>query len=387
MNVSFSDDTICHLADWLLSSAPTYNQASIATQLRCDVGLLVRLVQEDSSFRDWLGRQNDLGSLAGQLNQPVSISGSRNYDSKKLVCSLIADTSWSVQPDQWHSGHFQLLHFNSTGRDQLEWRLWQILQLSCQIHALQEAFEQALDKQRQSMLYHIAYGLSHEINNPLANIATRANLLASEETASHRRQMLSSIVDQSMRASEMIADMMLVARPPQFEFQHVSFRQFLDEIIAQAKPWAQTMDVELTQDFPDLPSDACIRADRSALKESLWCVIRNAIEAAFFSVTASHGTHQTAGTSGKVVCALRIAIAEGGNYITVEVQDNGSGLTDEALRNCLNPYYCGREAGRGLGLGLAKVARIVGLHNGEFHIANRPSGGCTATISLPLIDD
>src|SRR5438477_12478568 len=75
-------------------------------------------------------------------------------------------------------------------------------------------FDAALESAKLQALYNFAYGLSHEINNPLANIATRAQTLLVDEKDPERRRKLATIVQQAFRAHEMIADLMLFARPP-----------------------------------------------------------------------------------------------------------------------------------------------------------------------------
>jgi signal transduction histidine kinase len=68
--------------------------------------------------------------------------------------------------------------------------------------------------------------------------------------------------------------------------------------------------------------------------------------------------------------------------VCIEVADQGSGMSQAALEHCFDPYYSGREAGRGLGLGLSKAQRIVALHRGELTLSNRPGGGAVARIVL-----
>ena len=74
-------------------------------------------------------------------------------------------------------------------------------------------FDEALAEARLEALRELAYGAGHEINNPLANIATRAQALLLEERDPERRRRLATIVDQSFRARDMIGGLMLFARP------------------------------------------------------------------------------------------------------------------------------------------------------------------------------
>src|SRR6266576_6855302 len=75
-------------------------------------------------------------------------------------------------------------------------------------------FSAAVEAAKLQALYNFAYGLSHEINNPLANISARAQTLLVDEQNPERRRKLATIVQQAFKAHEMIADLMLFARPP-----------------------------------------------------------------------------------------------------------------------------------------------------------------------------
>src|SRR5881397_2980256 len=83
-------------------------------------------------------------------------------------------------------------------------------------------FAAAVEAAKLRALYDFAYGLSHEINNPLANIATRAQTLLVDEKDPERRRKLATIVQQAFKAHEMIADLMLFARPPARSEEHTS---------------------------------------------------------------------------------------------------------------------------------------------------------------------
>ena len=67
----------------------------------------------------------------------------------------------------------------------------------------------------------------------------------------------------------------------------------------------------------------------------------------------------------------------------ITVRDNGPGIPPEVRRHLFDPYYSGREAGRGLGLGLSKCWRIVQLHGGQIDVMSDIDGGTSFIISLP----
>ena len=90
-----------------------------------------------------------------------------------------------------------------------------------------------LEHAKLQSLGELAYGASHEINNPLANISTRAQAMLAQEADPEKRRMLAIINSQAFRANEMIADMMLFARPPALVRQRVDLVALVDTVIAE----------------------------------------------------------------------------------------------------------------------------------------------------------
>src|SRR5262245_11964445 len=106
-------------------------------------------------------------------------------------------------------------------------------------------FGSAVEAAKLQALYNFAYGLSHEINNPLANIATRAQTLLADEKNPERRRKLATIVQQAFRAHEMIADLMLFARPPALKREPTDLIQLASTVLAELQPYAREQNTEL----------------------------------------------------------------------------------------------------------------------------------------------
>ncbi len=68
----------------------------------------------------------------------------------------------------------------------------------------------------------------------------------------------------------------------------------------------------------------------------------------------------------------------------ITVADNGPGIPPEIRDKIFDPFFSGREAGRGLGFGLSKCWRIVTLHGGQIEVRDTPGGGATFVITLPF---
>ncbi len=305
---------------------------------------LALLAEQDANFAVWCTEHLTEAEQVADVEQIASTEQSAPGFACALTMKLLSTHGW-----------------RSEQCDASE-RLWQILNVAVRLDSLENQFEQALEARKREAIYHFAYGLSHELNNPLANIATRAGVLLHAETAADRRLLLETIIDNSMRGSEMLGDLMLLARPPRISFEWVDVASWFAGFVAHASGWAARRGAQIVASS-DLSAER-FHFDPVAIREALWCLVRNSLE-----VTGEGGV-------------VEVLAANCGDELKLTVRDSGPGLSDEVLKHCFDPYYSGREAGRGLGLGLSKAARIADLHQGEVRIANRIPMGCEATLRI-----
>jgi signal transduction histidine kinase len=223
-----------------------------------------------------------------------------------------------------------------------------------------------LEQAKLAALAEMAAGAGHEFNNPLAVISGRAQLLLTEETDPRRRKSLETIIGQTQRVHRMIVDLMYFARPPVPDLKPIALADAIDRAVTAVARDAERLGVAITASVPDgLPM---VQADLGQLTAALECILQNALEA-----SPQNG-------------AVQISVEPGRDTVQLKVQDNGCGITDEQREHIFEPFYSGRDAGRGLGMGLPKAWSIVQNHKGEIIVASTPpDGGTTVTIQLPAI--
>jgi len=236
---------------------------------------------------------------------------------------------------------------------------------------LRGQFDRAVAEARLEAMRELAYGAGHEINNPLANIATRAQSPLLEETDPERRRRLSTIVDQSFRARDMIGGLMLFARPPKPRPEAVDIGGIISAVIETVRGQAAHRGVRLEYSPP--PSPLTVFVDRVQVEEALRVVVVNALEAV--------------AAGGRVVLKGARHSVEGTSRGEITVADDGRGMPFDAARRAFDPFFSGREAGRGAGLGLPKAWRLVALSGGSVLLESRPSQGTRVTILLPETSD
>ena len=76
----------------------------------------------------------------------------------------------------------------------------------------------------------------------------------------------------------------------------------------------------------------------------------------------------------------------GQSELRIRIIDDGPGISPEVRRHVFDPFFSGREAGRGLGFGLSKVWRLMELHHGQVLINNIEEGTCVELV-FPVEQD
>jgi hypothetical protein len=245
------------------------------------------------------------------------------------------------------------------------WRwLPQVRAKLARLETLQGRFSEQLEREKLDALAELAAGAGHEINNPLAVIAGRAQLFLRDETDPERRRELALMNAQAKRVYEMIADMRLFARPPQPEHERFDLVALVDRVIDSLEPELARRAIELARGGDSAPLE--IDADPTQLTVALEAMCKNAQEAI--------------GHEGQIVITLR----DGPTDVAIEVRDTGPGIPPAVRKHLFDPFYSAREAGRGLGFGLSKCWRIVVTnHGGRIEVDDPPGGGARLRMVLP----
>lgn len=258
------------------------------------------------------------------------------------------------------------------------------------LECLEQNFQQVLHQEKLASLKQLAYGASHEINNPLANIATRAQTLLIEESNIERRFKLGIIYEQAIRSHEMISDLMLFANPPVLNRQPVDVRELLrqinNQVTAGLSPITRSENngqanrriLDSITAAPQkkfihfsirlAPGLHQIECDPVQLSVALHALIRNAIE----SVESSRGNQ----------VQLRASCAD--PFLEFSVIDDGNGVAESIRSHLFDPFFSGREAGRGLGFGLSKAWRIAQLHEGDLRLDDSYPSGARFVLRIPI---
>ncbi len=219
----------------------------------------------------------------------------------------------------------------------------------------EQQFSRQLHHQKMLAVKNFAYGAGHEINNPLANISSRAQQLLEDEVDQERRRFIATIETQAHRASSMIADLMLFAAPPDIVLRPTSIREVIKQAAKEMREFTDPLGFEISV---EASQDVQIQADFNACMEMFKAVIQNSLDAM---------------EQGNLLISWKVE----NRFLKVTMVDNGPGIPEDQINMVFDPFFSGREAGRGIGFGLTKAWRIMQLHQGEIQVENRDDGVAT----------
>ena len=236
---------------------------------------------------------------------------------------------------------------------------------------------EAVDQESRRQVYNVVYGITHEINKPLANIAARAQQLMATCKDSESLKSLGTIVDQSMRAHEMLAESMNAVRPAQVELGLVNITSIITESAERVRKEHRNSNVEIYTHpmSPHLFS----KANHGVLVEVLDSLLKNSLDACGPGDRIdliAEPLEPDDPDSAKLDCPF--------GEIRIAVRDTGRGISSTDLIQVWDLYYSGRESGRGLGISLAKARRSIEGFGGKIWMVSGLNAGTTIEIRLAL---
>lgn len=214
----------------------------------------------------------------------------------------------------------------------------------------------------------MAAGAAHEINNPLAVIAGRAQLMA-ESAAESDRQIWQIVADQAQKISDIVTEMMEFARPPEPRSQSNDVRQLIDKAVAAVRQVAAmsnlAVKIRVAEGTPP------VWVDPEQIVEVFTEVLMNA--------HAAYGANPHA--------QIDAGLDELNGKVVVRITDQGVGMDADTLDKAFTPFFSLRRAGRRRGMGLSRARRFVQLAGGKMWITSAAGEGSSVFIQLPPAKD
>ncbi len=243
---------------------------------------------------------------------------------------------------------------------------------------LESRFQEA---QKLESLGVLAGGIAHDFNNLLQAISGNASLLLHDERLPGQiRDQVLEIDGGAQKASELTSQMLAYAGKGRLNEVVVLFDSMVEEIASLVR-LSVPKTIPVVYDMK--ASGRCIRCNQTQLQQVVMNLVINAAEASQddphpVEVSTYAGTFES---EDLIDCVATTEKIEPGEYVVFEVQDHGTGMSEEALERCFEPFYSTKFTGRGLGL--AAVHGIVRAHHGLLQLESKVGEGTTFKVYLP----
>ena len=240
-----------------------------------------------------------------------------------------------------------------------------------------------LETQKLESLGILAGGIAHDFNNILSGVLGNANLARLElQPGSVIHPHLEQIEKAAVRAADLCKQMLAYSGRGRFIVQRLDLNAVVEDTLQLLKlsiDKSTILKLHLTQPLP------AISADATQLRQLIMNLVINASEA-------------LGGRSGVISLASGVARVDpeylnrmqftdhlpAGDYVFIEVSDNGCGMSKETLARIFDPFFTTKFSGRGLGL--SAVLGIVRGHHGGLKVYSESGRGTTFKVLFPIVD-
>ncbi|CAK8712202.1 histidine kinase [Candidatus Electronema aureum] len=238
------------------------------------------------------------------------------------------------------------------------------------LEVLDKREKQLIQSEKLAAVGTLVAGVAHELNNPLSNASTSAQILLEELQEAHLPdsdflvEMAAQIDEETDRARNIIRSLLEFAHDREMRPIELDLEQFIGQTVKLVSS-DFSAGIEFTA---DISPNGVFYADKQQLQQALINILRNAAQA----------------LEGKGKICLKAGVEPRNEQVLIEVIDNGPGIRAVDLERIFDPFYTTKDVGKGSGLGLAVTREIIAKHGGKITAESEEGHGATFFIRLPL---
>lgn len=248
-----------------------------------------------------------------------------------------------------------------------------------ELASLADTFNKMLDRLEESFerISRFSADIAHDLRTPVNNIRGEAEVaLVRARTVGEYRDVLGSCLEEAVRLSDLISDLLFLARAENplthLHRERVNVAELLDGVRDYYEASAEDGGISLITAAGAEPVIA--ELDRALVQRAVGNLVSNAV------------AHTPSG--GSIVLATTTGTGAEASTVRIEVSDTGEGIPPVALPKVFDRFYrvdtSRSQAFGGTGLGLAIVQSIALLHGGNVEIASQVGQGTRVTLRIPV---
>ncbi len=310
------------------------------------------------------------GSHFREVLQRLQQNGAQRSDGKPL------------SPDHlWRDEDNMLtLELQLGGERYVELRLNRLANMSVASMVLDRTDRKILEaelihSQKMKAVGHLTGGIAHDFNNLLAVILGNLELLQTDELEERTRQRIERAYKAAERGAQLTQRLLAFSRKQALRPRAIDLAELvtnLRELMEHSLPASLRLELDIQPDLRPAWMDA------NQLENSLLNLVvnaRDAMEGRHGAIRIRLFNQHVQRTSGREQ-----------DMVTVEVIDQGCGMTPEVLQRVFEPFFTTKVAGKGSGLGLSMVYGFIRQSGGRVQIDTEPERGTCVRLQLPCAE-
>jgi len=241
----------------------------------------------------------------------------------------------------------------------------------------------------------LAASIAHELNNPLATISLRTEMLQSQFTPDDAPfRSLKVIESEVSRMSNLVGNLLQFSRRSSTQVSTIHLNEEVVNTLELIQYHLRKNSILTVQELsPDL---SLVHADRQQLRQVFLNLFTNAADAmplgGMLTIRTWSGEKPDAGITAPLRRSATKSLglpAPDVPQVFIEVSDTGEGIPPDKLERVWEAFYTTKPEGKGTGLGLAICRRIMQEHGGTIEVTSNgiPGKGTTVRLSLPAVKE
>ncbi len=228
-----------------------------------------------------------------------------------------------------------------------------------------ETRNELMQAEKLALIGRMASGIAHELGNPISTIFGNIELLEKRIKDENVSDVIARLRNDAERMDKIIRELLDFARPRKPVLQKTDVKKSIEDAIEIVK--SQKGFEKITTEVITIDDSIEVMADGNQLKQ-VW-------------INLLINSRDAMPQGGKI----NISIKKDASNVLVEFSDTGRGIEREFIDRIFEPFFTTKEQGKGTGLGLTVVQKIIQSINGKINVNSEINRGSTFTITLPAI--
>jgi C4-dicarboxylate-specific signal transduction histidine kinase len=213
----------------------------------------------------------------------------------------------------------------------------------------------------------LAAGIAHEVSSPLFGIMGLAEAIEEEEEVKTCQAYAREIVEYSKGIRDIVKELSSYSRAASNEYlTTVDLKQVVADAVRLVERATGFQGIQADQEVGE---GLFVNARTNEIQQVFVNLVKNAVDALAESDQPGR---------------IRIQAQAGKGEVRLVVSDNGPGIPEEHLKQVFDPFFTTKEPGKGTGLGLNIVYRIVTKYRGTIRVAQSEEGGAAFHLRFPV---